>query len=1169
MSQLLMFLASAFGAIFTTASGGSKGASASAAAKQSSDLSGADVTKIIDTGDTSTNPAESGAGDDPEDDGDTSSDNLPDENGASIETGTDAEDDVSVENEVPVENGGSDRNTEGTGTTDPTGQDETSNQPVDAEPDDQAATPQSDDDTGTEENANSADEGADQTSNGQDTTETSSEPDSVPSGASSNAPVEVVVTTNENTENPALADSDASGGTDTGGTDTGGSDTGGSDTGGSDTGGSDTGGSTGNEPPANIAPVVDVDPETVTEVLTGRVTTLKIGGGEDAQSIKITEGPTNGNLTVNPDNTLALVLTGETATGSDSFSYRITHEDGTVEAVTTTLDLKPGPMSSSWGTGNFYTLQEDANGDSIVETGDIHRDVFVSESADALSLEDIAMIEGITVEEMGKPHEWLEAHPEYGGSADNPLDGQTAMLLWNHITDGEQGPTSHWLLFERGYEYEDLGRVMTRGMEGESELHPVHITSWGEGELPVIHARLNAYQEDTQNVVISDLYLAESAQVLQADNYLFEDVVLAGEEMNVQGGYGITIRDSAIVDAYREEPVKVTDDGKWEAVSNRMSGLFAKNLDGFLLEDTVVAHNGWAPDYRYDMSIEGGHTPSFYSHNLYIQRDNWDVTIRDNVIMEGPSTGMQFRSGGFMEDNVFIDNNIGFNVMGGGDEDGDGYFDGNYSLVNDNVVTSAAHREVMNKQGYLARGIENLAPMTSYIDNIIAHLANPNDPVEMEEKNGTNRADHFYSEQDTAYNDTIGYNWNNELTLGKPASADLNVEGLDKAVLDQTTIENFAADILDDPNASIEDLAALLRAQAAGELDHVVDADLIVAFFQEGFGLAVDLESSDGTSRFVPNALGDGVRWDNRLNWDNETLPGATADESVDLAGNWVNYGGTTVLKNVDLGSGGKLSVNHGYLEVTNALRVGKDGGEVDIDGSGQLWIDGYSDADHLDVDVAGGRFANKGDVTGDMDLSVADNGQAILATGGASFEQGAGKTLEISGSDARVGFDGDDGGVATLTLADDGTMSYVADANGLTALTEFRSGAFGDDTNVSSGVDIGGAKLMVDLSAYSGSNEILELMSVDEMIGSFGETEITGLGGRDAELIIDYSRDQVSLKLINGSGEVSVTTQGKVNHVEAENNAIWDALTEGQGVYDELLPEDPMLDDDEEMAIV
>ena len=54
-----------------------------------------------------------------------------------------------------------------------------------------------------------------------------------------------------------------------------------------------------------------------------------------------------------------------------------------------------------------------------------------------------------------------------------------------------------------------------------------------------------------------------------------------------------------------------------------------------------------------------------------------------------------------------------------------------------------------------------------------------------------------------------------------------------------------------------------------------ITADDIIQYFQAGFG--IDPHSGDKvlqlTIEFIPNALGDGVRWDNRINWSNEDYP--------------------------------------------------------------------------------------------------------------------------------------------------------------------------------------------------------------------------------------------------------------------------------------------------------
>ena len=93
-------------------------------------------------------------------------------------------------------------------------------------------------------------------------------------------------------------------------------------------------------------------------------------------------------------------------------------------------------------------------------------------------------------------------------------------------------------------------------------------------------------------------------------------------------------------------------------------------------------------------------------------------------------------------------------------------------------------------------------------------------------------------------------------------------------MLDQTTIQRFTADLLGTDTATIDDLAEVLREQMTNGTLDPVDADQIIAYFQETFGIAPDVRTEAATLRFVPDDRGDGVRWDNRLNWDSDDLPG-------------------------------------------------------------------------------------------------------------------------------------------------------------------------------------------------------------------------------------------------------------------------------------------------------
>ena len=57
------------------------------------------------------------------------------------------------------------------------------------------------------------------------------------------------------------------------------------------------------------------------EVTSGRTSTLE-HNGDNVASIRILDGPQYGNLTVNPDNTMALVLTGTEQTATSRSAIR-------------------------------------------------------------------------------------------------------------------------------------------------------------------------------------------------------------------------------------------------------------------------------------------------------------------------------------------------------------------------------------------------------------------------------------------------------------------------------------------------------------------------------------------------------------------------------------------------------------------------------------------------------------------------------------------------------------------------------------------------------------------------------------------------------------------------------------------------------------------------------
>ena len=887
----------------------------------------------------------------------------------------------------------------------------------------------------------------------------------------------------------------------------------------------------------------DVDHGTVTaltnstSVITGRVTTLDIGE-DNVASIDILDKPAYGNLTVNPDNTLALVLTHETKTQDISFSYEVTYEDGSSQTFTKSVDVKPVTQAEGWGEGSFYQLETDEDGDVIVEHGEDHRKVFISNSDDALSAADIAAIEGLPRSAIDA--EWLAGHPEYGGSENMALRPGIGMDLWREVT-GNDDANSNWLLFERGYEYSDaeVGDLIQRDTHGTSELHPTYVGAWGEGARPVIHADLDIFKGDNSNIVFQGVEFTEKSLLIEAENILFDDITFSNT-IAVQESDSITIRNSALYEVYNEDPVG----GDWtDEHGNRIQGIFVRGTEHVLLEDLFVDQVGWQEGYSENLNIDNGQPASIYSQNIYVNYDNLDVTLRDTISSRSAAYGAQVRSGGFVEDNVFLDNNSALNTLGG-DYKNAGTV-GNYSLIEGNLITSAGYRDSDGNVGALSQGINNRGDLTSLVDNVVTHLADP-DSDELDYKYWVHSP--LNNDRDTYYDDTIVYNWFGARLFEARVNAnvdDRGIEGLNENELDETTIQNYTEELLNQDEAAISDLANYLRAIHEGEIEGNVTADDIIAFFADPFGLEQDTRTENTTLRFVPDDRGEGTRWDNELNWDTEDTP--MDGDSVDLAGNWVQFDGTIRLDDLDFGDDGRLDVTHGRLEVADDV-LGS--GTLNISGAGQVWAEDYTGEDGLEINVDGGRFANTGKFDGLFDI-LANDGQTLLGVDDAELTVGDGSTLNINGSDAQVGFDGQEGGVSVLDL-DGGTLSITADDNGISTIEEFRSGALGNEPNVLSGFDMGEGTLLLDVTDLkTGAEEVL--VEVDEMVGMFNDVQVVGLSGnQNAQLFFDYEADTVTLKLVGGNGGVDIFAEGDSNDAD-QSTELWDALTDGQGTYEEL----------------
>ena len=88
--------------------------------------------------------------------------------------------------------------------------------------------------------------------------------------------------------------------------------------------------------------------------------------------------------------------------------------------------------------------------------------------------------------------------------------------------------------------------------------------------------------------------------------------------------------------------------------SGHCQGFFFSKIDGLLLEENVLDHNGY--------NLEVGDRPTWFNHNVYITIACDNVVARGNIVARGSTTGIYCRTNGILEDNLCMDNSPSLNL---------------------------------------------------------------------------------------------------------------------------------------------------------------------------------------------------------------------------------------------------------------------------------------------------------------------------------------------------------------------------------------------------------------------------------------------------------------------------------------------------------------------------
>lgn len=275
-----------------------------------------------------------------------------------------------------------------------------------------------------------------------------------------------------------------------------------------------------------------------------------------------------------------------------------------------------------------------------------------------------------------------------GRTIDNPVKslGKATSLLRDNSSDQ--------ILLKRGDVWKNQS-FEGWWRSGKSDENPMVIGAYGDGARPEIDsgtadgfsAGKNG-EEDINHVAIIGVHFAANTRIpgkdfvstsggdagirmlAPGDDFLIEDCYIEGYGTNVlvQDFFGplsnVRVRRSVMVDAY--------------STRAHAQGLYAEGVHGLLLEGNLFDHNGW------NSEIDGAGATSF-NHNVYLRADNKDVVVRGNIFARAASHGLQARSGGIIEDNLFLDNPVGMS----------------FGLVNGSPATAGGISGIVNGNVFL------------------------------------------------------------------------------------------------------------------------------------------------------------------------------------------------------------------------------------------------------------------------------------------------------------------------------------------------------------------------------------------------------------------------------------------------------------------------------------
>jgi hypothetical protein len=323
-----------------------------------------------------------------------------------------------------------------------------------------------------------------------------------------------------------------------------------------------------------------------------------------------------------------------------------------------------------------------------------------------------------------------------------------------------------WLLLKCGDTWdESLGEW--EGKSGRSNAERMLISTYGTGDRPLLRTgssmgvELLNHNNTSSHIAFVGIHFWANTYngsngspnginwIDESDGLLVEDCMFQAYcvGMVVQGypvpmrHTNVSIRRNVVVDSYSTAGVY-------------SQGLYMSACDNVLIEENLFDRNGWNDNVP-------GSTPSWFLHNVYIQDGNTGVVFHGNIT--AGTDGVQLRTGGDVEDNLFLRNAIALNYGVGNTP----ALQGITGTVRNNVVDDGGdigtNGASQGPRGWAFR-FSNVAQATVE-RNVIANNVHGHSPrvIMMEPANGVGGI--VRGVQNTTFDNNVFYNWGGSIRI--------------------------------------------------------------------------------------------------------------------------------------------------------------------------------------------------------------------------------------------------------------------------------------------------------------------------------------------------------------------------------------------------------------------